>query len=101
MPAPTHLRFPLMVSSTGRLAAVQVDSVDDVGQSLALLAATRPGERLSVPAYGTPPFLFTDEPPVEALREAAAMWEPRAAGYSVDVSGDLQAPTVTITGELP
>lgn len=94
-----HLRMPLALGPTGRLATVQADGVEDVAQSLALLASTRVGERLSVPGYGTPQLLFGQEPPVEVLRAAAGAWEPRAAPYRITLTGRPEDPTVTIAGE--
>lgn len=97
---PQHLRLPLAVGPTGRLATVAADDVEDVAQSLAVLAATRVGERLSVPEYGSPAQLFGQAPSVDDLRGAAARWEPRAAPYAIEITGTGDAPVVTVRGEL-
>jgi len=97
---PQHLRLPLAVGPTGRLATVQADSTEDVAQSLAVLAATRPGERLSVPEYGSPAQLFGPGINVDELRGAAGRWEPRAAPYAIEISGTGERPVVNVRGEL-
>lgn len=73
----THLALPLAVTSTGRLAALDQDSPLEVAQSVALLLATRPGERRAVPEYGALDMVAVGIDP-EVIAAAIADWEPRA-----------------------
>lgn len=73
-----HLSLPLRVTPSGRMAGNEQDSARDIAESLALLFATRPGERRSVPGYGSPELLFATRPQVDGLVAAATDWEERA-----------------------
>jgi phage baseplate assembly protein W len=79
-----HFSYPLRLTSTGSFATNDIDSPEDVADSLGLLAATRTGERLSVPGYGTAPSL-TSGFLVDDFRSAVFEWEPRAEGLQVEV----------------
>jgi phage baseplate assembly protein W len=92
-----HLAAPLRLTAAGGLATLAQDTPAEVGQSVALLAATRPGERLSVPGYGTPDPVFGGIDP-HALGAAVDVWEPRASGALVVDDGG-QTVTVTVGGE--
>lgn len=83
------LKLPIAVDDTGRLAAHAHDSADDIGQSVGLLLATRPGERRSVPDYGLPDAVFAYAGLREAqIRDAVEEWEDRADITAID---DLDA----------
>jgi hypothetical protein len=79
-----HLALPLTVAADGTLASVTQDSPAEVSQSVALLLATRPGERRSVPGYGLPDPLFSgiDLDQVAAVIEE---WEDRADPADIDL----------------
>ncbi|WP_369070012.1 GPW/gp25 family protein [Kineococcus terrestris] len=91
-----HLKLPLTLGAGGQLSTVAQDSSADIAQSLGVLLATRPGERLSVPGYGTPDPLFQG-PDLSATHAAASEWEPRGADFTLTVDGPLEQRTVTIT----
>lgn len=74
---PLRLSLPLRVAADGALAAVEQDSPAEVAQSVALLLATRPGERRSVPDYGTDDPTFTGLD-VDEIHAAIEQWEDRA-----------------------
>ena len=84
-----HLSLPLRVSGTGALAAHPVGSPAEVGQSVALLSATRVGERRSEPAYGSRDMLFRPQPNVGIDYDAIATWEPRATAAILDIVLDV------------
>jgi predicted component of type VI protein secretion system len=79
-----RLAFPLRVTTTGGLATLVQDSPREVAQSVALLLATRPGERRSVPDYGTPDPLFGGID-IEDITAAVEEWEERADPALVEV----------------
>lgn len=88
----THLALPLRVAAGGALAAYATGSPAEVGQSVALLLATRVGERRSEPLYGsTDGGLFGPQPAAQLDVGAVIRWEPRATDAVLDV-------TVTATG---
>jgi phage baseplate assembly protein W len=94
-----HLAAPLRLSDAGSLVTLPQDSPQEIAQSVALLVATRPGERRSEPAYGSPAALFAgraaalDLPAAQLLLGALSTWEPRAdpAALDITMTGD---PTV-------
>lgn len=80
VPDVPHLAVPFQLSGT-RAATVQDGTEDEVRQNVAVLVATRPGERLCVPQFGLPDPTFGPggRTPSSAVLEAAvARWEPRA-----------------------
>lgn len=92
-----HLSFPITVGPTGRLLSLGDDSPRAVAQSVALLLATRPGERRSVPEYGLTDPLFTPHGADEAaIAQAVADWEPRATPADIAVAHAGIAQTVTV-----
>src|SRR5207253_4877769 len=76
-PAPV-LALPLRLDGD-RLATLQQGSAAELGQSVRLLMATRPGERLESPAYGTRDYTFANVTDVDAeeIRAAVREHEPR------------------------
>lgn len=88
-----HLALPLRLDSTGRLAVVAQNSPEDVAQSVGVLVATRPFERVAVPGYGTPD-PQADGPNLTATRAAVEHWEPRAG--TVDLTLTVDGATVTV-----
>lgn len=86
MSAPVHLALPLRVSASGSLATQRVGSPAEVGQSVALLLATRVGERRSEPEYGSGDALFGPLGSDRLDEAAIETWEPRA----VEELGDDQ-----------
>lgn len=88
MPA-QHLALPLRLTSDGRFAALDQGSPEEIAQSVALLAATRPGERRSVPGYGIPDPLGGGFDP-DVLDDAIEEWEDRADPAYIDVVLDTR-----------
>lgn len=80
---PSHLRFPIAVTGSGRLATVEQDTDADIVQSVALLLDTRPGERRSIPEYGLPDPVFGGVVPAH-IAQLIAAWEERADQTLVD-----------------
>lgn len=79
------------------MATVAADSAKDIANSVGVLVATRIGERLSVPYYGTPDPVFVGVDS-GAVTAAVAQWEERANPNDLVVeSGDDGSMTVTIT----
>jgi phage baseplate assembly protein W len=72
-----RLALPLMVAPGGHLASLEQDSPEEIAQSVALVIATRPGERRSVADYGMedPVFGGLD---IADMVAVVAEWEPRA-----------------------
>lgn len=87
-----HLAAPLRLSGSGSLVTLAQDGPQEVAQSVALLVATRPGERRSEPGYGTRDGLFvtgspaSPYPDTQALLAAVSQWEPRADPAALDVA---------------
>jgi hypothetical protein len=81
---PLRIALPLRVTASGALATFVQDSPREIAQSVALLLATRPGERRSVPDYGTPDPLFGGID-VEDIHAAVEEWEKRADPALVEV----------------
>lgn len=72
-----HLAFPLAVADSGALASLEQDTIEEIAASAALLLATRPGERRSVPDYGAPDPRFGGMD-TSAVADALSEWEERA-----------------------
>lgn len=79
----THLALPVALAPDGRLVALPQDSPAEVAQSVALLLATRPGERRSVPDYGLPDPVFGGVD-VDEIVSTVAEWEDRADPVTVE-----------------
>lgn len=94
-----HLAAPLRLGGDRALATLTQDSPAEVGQSVALLAATRPGERLAVPGYGTPDPVFGGVD-LDAVTAALPLWEPRADRATVDVTTDPVTGDQTVAVDL-
>lgn len=94
----SHLTLPLAVAPDGRLAAADQNSAADLACSLRLLVATRPGERASVPGYGSPEQTFGLD--LAGVADAVADWEPRvrAAAAASSPSAPSTAPGVLPDG---
>lgn len=99
----SHLALPIRVAPSGALASNAQDSAEDLNQSLRLLLATRIGERVSVPGYGTPDPLFANGFDVEAIADAAAVWEERADPVTIRtaITGAVTEVTVQHTVTAP
>lgn len=84
-----RLALPLQLTPGAGLASLTQDSPAEVAQSVALLLATRPGDRRSVPGYGLadPVFVGLD---VGEVVTTIATWEDRAdPAYAELVADDL------------
>lgn len=86
-----HLALPLVVTDSGALGSLMQDSVEEIAGSVALLLATRPGERRSVPEYGVPDARFGGVN-TSAVADALSDWEERADPALLDqiVGGRLE-----------
>lgn len=73
-----HFRWPFRIDPDGTAAVVEQDSADDVTQCVQVLLATRPGERVELPEYGTPDPVFAVATQHAEILAAAERWEPRA-----------------------
>lgn len=85
-----HLALPLRLAPDGHLVALDQDSPEEIAQSVALLVATRPGERRSVPGYGVPDPLGSGFDP-DVADEAIEEWEDRADPADIDIVTDTLA----------
>lgn len=81
---PLRLSLPLQVAADGALGAVEQDSPAEIAQSVALLLTTRPGERRSVPDYGSEDPLFSGIS-TEDVAAAIETWEDRADPATVEI----------------
>lgn len=79
------LTLPLKVAADGQMASITQDHPAEIAQSLALLLATRVGERRVNPDYGLPDPTF-DVVSSELIETAAAEWEPRADIAAIDTA---------------
>lgn len=91
------LTLPLALADDGRLGTLVQDSAADLAQSIGLILATRPGERLAAPEYG-----FTDAlgagVRTDHLLDAVRANDDRVDQLDVEVLGKLiQAVSVTDT----
>lgn len=72
-----HFAVPLRLDGSGRFAAVEQDSGDEIAQCVAVVMATPAGSRLEVPDFGIPRYEF-HTPNAAEIVAAVAEWEPRA-----------------------
>lgn len=84
-----RLALPITITAGGRLSGVELGSDADLAQSVALLAATRPGERRAVPEYGVEAGLG-GAVDVDGIRAAIVDFEPRVDPVSVTLVGRLE-----------
>lgn len=56
---PRLISFPFAIDATGSIANVEQDSDAEVDQQLAVAMLTHPGERITVPSFGTADPAFT------------------------------------------
>lgn len=78
------LRLPLQVTPGRGLLSLTQDSDADIAQSVALLLATRQGERRSVPNYGLPDPLGAAVD-LAVMAQVISEWEERADPATIDV----------------
>ena len=89
----------LVVTSTGAVATVA--GADSVRQAILLLLATRPGERLLRPTYGSHLYRLLFAPndhttaglAIHYVKQAIQRWEPRAEVLDVDADADPDIPS--------
>ena len=82
-----RLALPLRVDGRGRFATVEVGSIEDVAQCVAVVLATPVGSRVEVPEFGSPRPEFVG-PDLPGMVAAVDEWEPRAS-LSVEALGNL------------
>jgi len=79
------LAWPVRVEG-GRIATVRAGTDDEAVQDVEVLIATRVGERVPVPAFGTPDPVGVREIDEAAIVDAAARWCPRSNVDLTDVT---------------
>lgn len=89
-----HLRVPLALDGSGSLVTLTQDGIAEVAQSVAVLLATRPGDRPAVPDYGAPDPTFASDI-AGGLTAAVALWEPRANPVEIDTGPPTAVREVT------
>jgi uncharacterized protein len=90
----TGLAFPLAADSSGALATVSFE--EDIRQSLQIILATNPGERVMRPEFGAGLRDFVFEPADLTtihriqirVQESLIDWEPRITVNAVNVTAD-------------
>lgn len=97
----THLKVPFALDVRGSARTVTQDTPADVTQCVAVLAGTRPGERLVVPQYGIDDLSFSTFGEVDdaTVADAVAEWEPRA-GISIAREGVAAAARIRLSVEV-
>ncbi|MCB0882703.1 MAG: hypothetical protein KDC33_10880 [Thermoleophilia bacterium] len=97
-----HIRYPLVVSQTGGLAAVDQDTPAEVAGCVHAVIRHRQGARYEDPGFGVPDATFTrGETLATDVVEAIGRWEPRAVpGVNVDVVGIARNHEVHATVEV-
>lgn len=81
--------WPMRVTA-GRLVTIDARSAEAQRQHVAVLLTTRPGERVVVPAYGTPDPVGVRDYDVQAVEAAADRWCPEARIDGIDAALDVQ-----------
>lgn len=81
----TTLTFPLTITPTGQLHAVDQDTPQDIASCVGAIMRTPPGWRLDTPDFGQPAGLLFQQNGVspQAVADAINEWEPRADGTIV------------------
>ena len=82
-----RLALPLKVDGRGRFGTVEVGSIADVAQCVAVVLATPVGSRVEIPEFGSPRPEFTG-PDLAGMVAAVDEWEPRAS-LTVEALGNL------------
>lgn len=77
-----HYAMPLRIVN-GRFATVEDGSGADISQSVGLLVATEPGERLTAPDYGVSSQLFSSSIDPTELLSQIERWEKRAGKVEI------------------
>lgn len=94
MPVVPKLAVPIRTDSSGALAVVEQDSVEEIAASVYALISTERGSRLGDPDYGVEDASFEVFPPDDAIDEwltQIARYEPRARVRTVAELEDLVA----------
>lgn len=86
-----HLKVPFALDRQGHARTTEQDSGDEIRQSVKVLLATRPGERLVIPDYGLADPAFAG-PDAGVIAEAVQRWEPRADLGTIQTAIDDQDP---------
>ena len=83
-----HVELPMRLDRRGEPRTVEQDTADEVAQSVRVLMLTRPGDRLTQPAYGLADPAFAPAGETPGVVEAVERWEPRATLDNVDAELD-------------
>lgn len=73
-----HLAYPFHFGRDGSAAVLEQDSIDEITQCVEVFLRTEEGQRVELPDYGIPGFVFVDEIDTEFLTTMVEEWEPRA-----------------------
>jgi phage baseplate assembly protein W len=89
---PQTLTFPLTLTPTGHLLAVEQDSPLDIGSCVTSILSTPPGWRIDDPDFGRPPLLAFRQGGVDVqqIADSVHTYEPRATGDIVASTIDDQ-----------
>lgn len=96
------LTLPLTVAANGSMSTITQDHPTEIAQSVALLLATRPGERRTLPEYGLADPVFAGLDPA-VVAEVIAEWEPRADAQLIETAtaGIEQTTVVHLANDTP
>lgn len=86
------LAHPVRLEPDGALATVPADSIERVVQDVALLLATRRGERPLVPEFGVTLDVGGRELELADARAQVARWVPEAGPLRITVDRDQHEP---------
>lgn len=92
-----HLAIPFRIERNGSAAVIEQDTVDDVAQCVEVLLSTVEGERIELPSYGVPDYLFKVNFNIPAIMGQIEQWEPRAAVLVSDAPDRLDDMIRTLT----
>lgn len=84
---PERFAIPFRIAANGRLATVEQDSQEDVGQCVAMVLRHRPGDRWDYPQMGVDPQTFAESVDVDMVADRVSRYEvrgPATAGVDVE-----------------
>ena len=94
-----HLGSNVSLAADGTFGFWVQDTIDEVAQSVSVIAGTERGDRTVVPTFGVPPQPFAN-PDKNQILTAISVWEPRAQASVSIVPNDYGQSVVTIAVSL-